>query len=276
MNYSYAMGVDESILELVKYGFIVTKDDGDYKVEFAEDKSDIWENYIASKLKVGFWNEYISSQSNDIVFLFHLDNGIKRVVVSDYFDDDTLKLCEDLCGCKFGSIKSMIRNNHFYYEKVFKIAEIKEFLIRSKKNTYANGGSSKTKSTRLNSKDYEYSEVVDGHTYLYHDTYFGGEKFIGEEVVYVDGVAFWGMNYRGYNVTSLTEDAMDLALRPALMQVGADSSILPIRGPKEYKNGDFLYTFDCSSDFGNFEGVESIYEKHVLIYKLICNGGFIK
>ena len=33
---------------------------------------------------------------------------------------------------------------------------------------------------------------------IYHDTYFGGTNFMGEEVVYEDSDApIWGMNYYG-------------------------------------------------------------------------------
>ena len=40
--------------------------------------------------------------------------------------------------------------------------DILGFLIRAKKNTYANGDSAKVRSSRLASKDYHYEEVVGG------------------------------------------------------------------------------------------------------------------
>lgn len=58
---------------------------------------------------------------------------------------------------------------------------------------------------------------------IYHDTYFGGTQFIGEEVVYEAGSEkpMWGMNYYGVTLDhELSEEAMDKALRPALMMVG--------------------------------------------------------
>ena len=59
-----------------------------------------------------------------------------------------------------------------------------DFLIKSKKSTYANSTIEKVTSSRVGSSDYNYEEVIDNKKYLYHDTYFGGTKFIGEEVVY--------------------------------------------------------------------------------------------
>ena len=59
---------------------------------------------------------------------------------------------------------------------------IEKFLIEAKKQTYANENAPKIDSSRLNSKDYEYKK----DNIIYHDTYFGGTNFIGEEVVYIE------------------------------------------------------------------------------------------
>lgn len=150
---------------------------------------------------------------------------------------------------------------------------IRDFLIEAKKSTYANGTAEKIESSRLDSKDYEYKK----DNMLYHDTYFGGTNFIGEEVVYVDNKIYWAMNYYGVTLDeNLGEEAMDNALRPALMQVGVSENIIPVRGPREYKNGDFKYTFEVSGDLTNFSGIETIYKNDKKVYELKCNGGLIK
>ena len=150
---------------------------------------------------------------------------------------------------------------------------IRDFLIEAKKSTYANGTAEKIESSRLGSKDYEYKK----DNMLYHDTYFGGTNFIGEEVVYIDNKIYWAMNYYGVTLDeNLGEEAMDNALRPALMQVGISENIIPVRGPREYKNGDFKYTFEVSGDLTNFSGIETIYKNDKKIYELKCNGGLIK
>lgn len=150
---------------------------------------------------------------------------------------------------------------------------IESFLIDAKKQTYANTSVEKISSTRLNSNDYEYKKG----NMTYHDTYFGGTRFIGEEVIYIDDKPYWGMNYYGVTLDeNLSEEAMDNALRPALMKVGENISIIPVRGPKEFVNGEFKYLFDVTGDISNFSGIESIYKNNVKIYELKCNGGLIK
>ena len=150
---------------------------------------------------------------------------------------------------------------------------LEEFLIEAKKQTYANENVEKVSSTRQNSKDYEYKK----DKMVYHDTYFGGTNFIGEEVVYIDNKIYWAMNYYGVTLDeNLGEEAMDNALRPALMQVGVSENIIPVRGPREYKTGDFKYTFEVSGDLTNFSGIETIYKNDKKIYELKCNGGLIK
>ena len=68
------------------------------------------------------------------------------------------------------------------------------FLIEAKKQTYANEKVKKILSTRKGSYDYEYSNGI----MTYHDTYFGGTNFMGEEIVYLSNeTPIWGMNYYG-------------------------------------------------------------------------------
>ena len=149
--------------------------------------------------------------------------------------------------------------------------ELKEFLIEAKKQTYANGNAKKMPSTRDYSIDYEYSSGK----MKYHDTYFGGLYFIGEEIVYQDNVAIWGMNYRGETLDlELSEDAMDKALRPALMMVGSDDTI-PVRGPKSFINGEFEYQFNVVGDLDSFIGEEVITKNGNKVYTLKCHGGKI-
>ena len=150
---------------------------------------------------------------------------------------------------------------------------IESFLIEAKKQTYANENAPKIGSSRLNSKDYEYKKG----NMIYHDTYFGGTNFIGEEVVYIDNQTYWAMNYYGTTLDkTLGEEAMDKALRPALMKVGEDSNVIPVRGPKEYINGEYRYTFEVSGDINWFNGLETVYKNDVKIYELRCTGGLIK
>ena len=54
------------------------------------------------------------------------------------------------------------------------------FLIRAKQATYAGKGA-ETVSSRVKSHDLVYSE----EDYMYYDTYLGGDKFAGEEALWI-------------------------------------------------------------------------------------------
>ena len=114
--YSYVMGADDSILSLKEQGFDVNPDGSNYTVSFPKSKSVLWEEFIKSHLQLEYWNEYLSE--NKVVFLFRLQDGIKRFVVENYENDQVLKLCEKLCDCKFESIKEMLFGNWFYREMI--------------------------------------------------------------------------------------------------------------------------------------------------------------
>ena len=112
MYYSYVMGIDDSIKELTAEGFEIKNDGNNYMVAFPNEKSSVWEMFIANRLELGYWNEYLTEYG--VVFLFHLEKGIIRYEVYDYDNDEVLSLCEKLCECKFESIYAMLKGNHFY------------------------------------------------------------------------------------------------------------------------------------------------------------------
>lgn len=152
-----------------------------------------------------------------------------------------------------------------------------DFLIKAKRNTYANGKALKANSSRLGSKDYHYEGIIENKKVSYHDAFFGGTKFIGEEVVYVENKPIWAMNYNGYPlVENLSEEIMDNILRPALTEVGVDKNVLPVRGPSKFKVSEYTYTFENTGTIENFTGLERIYKNDVLVYELHCSGGIIE
>lgn len=47
--------------------------------------------------------------------IFNLEkHGFKRYEFQGYVNDEVLHLCEQLCNCKFESIKKMLSDNLFY------------------------------------------------------------------------------------------------------------------------------------------------------------------
>ncbi len=117
MYFSYVMGIDESIYDLQNCGFVIEKDGANnYMVSFDESKAREWEEFISRHLEVDYWNEYLAGEN--VVFLFHLEDGFRRYVVKNYENNEVLRLCEKLCECKFESIKFMLSGNHFYKNKI--------------------------------------------------------------------------------------------------------------------------------------------------------------
>lgn len=279
MNYSYLMGIN-NIEKLKQNNFEIKSFGNNYGVIFDEDKIELFEKNICETLESGSWNEYLGK---DKVFIFKFNNGeIKRYILNKNNEKEILKLCCEFANYEFESIENMLRNNSFYAETYFAESVIddtfSDFLIRAKKSTYANSTIEKVKPSRIGSSDYQYEEIVNNKNYTYHDTYFGGIKFMGEEVVYCDSnKPIWGMNYYGVTIdNTLGEEAMDMALRPALMKVGEEKNVIPVRGPSKYINNGYTYTFKVTGTIENFDGIEQIYKEDNLIYELHCSGGIIK
>ena len=148
---------------------------------------------------------------------------------------------------------------------------LSNFLKKAKRSTYASEKAQKVISLRPGSKDYEYSD----NPFVYHDTYFGGVHFIGEEVVYENKSPIWAMNYNGYVTDSnVTEKEIDKSLRAALKQEWKD--IIPVRGPREYSIENYKYTNTVRGDLSRFEGKEEVTKDGKLIYYAVFHGGLIK
>lgn len=273
MNYSYVMGITD-INDLRKNGFNIKIYGENYGISFPDDKIKLFEEFICKNLQNGFWNEYLGKEK---VFIFKSENGeIKRYVLNNENEEEILNLCSKFAEYKFESITKMLKDNEFYLDTYFKNTFI-NFLINAKKSTYANSNIKKVESSRVGSSDYHYEEIIDNKKYIYHDTYFGGTKFMGEEVVYCDdSKPIWGMNYYGVTLDdTLGEEAMDKALRPALMRVGEDEDIIPVRGIAKFENNGYIYTFKTTGTIEKFDGIEQIYKANNLIYELHCSGGMI-
>lgn len=140
-----------------------------------------------------------------------------------------------------------------------------DFLIAAKKATYAGKGA-ETASSRVKSHDLIYK---DGE-YMYYDTYLGGNKFAGEEALWISEVPYWSMNYTG-RVTG--DNFSGDFLKEALLLVPEDK---PFRGPDEYTNGDYTYKCTIDGDCEWFQGKEIITLKGKMIYECYFHGGLIE
>ena len=143
--------------------------------------------------------------------------------------------------------------------------ELVDFLIKAKQATYAGKGA-ETASSRVRSHDLIYREGDN----MYYDTYLGGDKFAGEEALWISEVPFWSMNYAG-RVTG--DNFSGDFLKEALLRVPEEK---PFRGPDEYTDGDYTYKCDIDGGFEWFQGYETISYKGALIYECYFHGGLIK
>lgn len=151
------------------------------------------------------------------------------------------------------------------------IKEISDFLNKAHKNTYANKNAKQSESSRLNSSDYYYKDK----DFIYHDSYFGSRDFIGGEIIYKSNISIWGLNYFGYILNNnLNEEDIYTFLRKALLI--SDDNIIPVRGPKYFKENKWEYIFEVTGDLLNFKGEEYIKLKNTIVYKCLVHGGLIK
>lgn len=142
----------------------------------------------------------------------------------------------------------------------------KAFLLAAKRHTYA-AAAPQVASCRTASHDYHYE---DSQGFAYHDSYFGGERFAGEETAWLRERPLWCMNYAG-RVTG--EHFSGDFLKEALLAVPED---LPFRGPEVFEKGDYLYHCNVTGDFGWFQGREDIFYRGARIYECFFHGGEIR
>ena len=139
------------------------------------------------------------------------------------------------------------------------------FLCKAKKECYAGKGAM-VASSRPHSYDYRYSEGE----YTYLDSYFGGESFAGEEVLYGQELPVYTMNYCG---RVLEDNFSGDFLNEALLLVPEE---YPFRGPFVHKNGDYSYHCMIHGDIEWFQGYEEIFLLEKKIYECHFHGGLIK
>ena len=139
------------------------------------------------------------------------------------------------------------------------------FLIRAKRATYAGKGA-ETAPSRIGSHDLVYRE----NNLMYYDTYLGGDRFAGEEALWISDVPVWSMNYLGRVTGSPFSGDF---LKEALLHVPED---MPFRGPEKYVSGDYTYSCIAEGDFDWFQGKETISWQGNPIFECIYPGGLIR
>lgn len=147
--------------------------------------------------------------------------------------------------------------------------ETVKFIQKAKKDTFASKTAKPTK-TKDNGLEYTYEEKP----LLYKDKYFGYFTDTGQETVWYKETPIWSMSYRGGMLShkDLSKRCFSF-LKQCLQKFPKD---FPVRGPKNYKEGDFRYENIWEGDINNFFGEEKIFWEEEQVYFRNYLGGIIK
>lgn len=144
------------------------------------------------------------------------------------------------------------------------------FINRAKHNSYAVINNIPKTMLPDGGTELTYREEM----FSYRDRYYGGEPFIGEEVVISDNTVIWGMNLRGMVVEpdALSIENVYAFLQESLRAQPADAS-LPFRGPMRYQSGLLRYSSEFTGSLEHFSGTERIFLQDRMIYEGFYHGG---
>lgn len=152
----------------------------------------------------------------------------------------------------------------------FDMQALNAFIVRAKAATYVGAGEHVTP-CRTGSHDLRFT---DGD-WSYHDSYFGGADFIGEEVVYFGEQPVWAMNYCGYILRDdlLTGAQAGQMIRASLSRMYQEGRFL---GGFEHTENDLTYVDASEGDSKRFRGRELIRRGQEVAYELLYHGGLIR
>jgi Domain of unknown function (DUF5680) len=144
------------------------------------------------------------------------------------------------------------------------------FIVRAKAATYVGDGEHTTP-CRTGSHDLRFA---DGD-WAYHDSYFGGTDFIGEEVVYVGEKPVWAMNYFGRILRDdlLTAAQAGQMIKASLSRMYKEGRFL---GGFEHAEHDLTYVDASEGSAESFHGHEIIRRGQEVVYELLYHGGLIR
>jgi hypothetical protein len=149
------------------------------------------------------------------------------------------------------------------------LSELRDFLTKAKKSTYASGD----ESAKIIGDDKSTTLIFEEGDWKYHDNYFGGEPYGGREVVFFQGNPVYIMTYYGW-VEGSVENPSKIykILQEALLLIPADK---PYRGPKEYSRESYEYKNEFIGEIDNFYGEESIKTNGKTVYRAKYMGGLV-
>lgn len=151
------------------------------------------------------------------------------------------------------------------------LEDLTAFIVRAKAATYVGDGAHLLPS-RPGSIDLQYHEGG----LAYHDSYFGGADFLGEEVVYREHRPIWAMNYYGYLLDPQRIDAATAGrvIKVALTALYGCGRFL---GGWQHQVEALTYVDESVGGTDRFHGEEHIQdEAGRRLYELRYHGGLIR
>ena len=150
------------------------------------------------------------------------------------------------------------------------LEDLEAFIVASKRLSYVGGGAPLL-SYRQGSHDLQHA---DGE-FVYHDSYFGGTDFAGEEVVYWRGRPVWAENYFGHILEpdQITGERTGQVIKSSLTKMYAEGRFL---GGFESTDGDCDYHDTSVGDATWFQGREWIDRAGRTVYELHYHGGLVR
>ena len=150
------------------------------------------------------------------------------------------------------------------------INTLNDFIVRAKAATYVGDGE-QVPPCRIGSHDLRF---IDGE-WSYHDSYFGGADFIGEEVVYLAERPVWAMNYYGRILRDdlLTGAEAGQMIKASLSRMYQEGRFL---GGFVHRENDLTYIDASEGSAEYFHGREVIRRGQEIAYELLYHGGMIR
>ena len=145
---------------------------------------------------------------------------------------------------------------------------LKQFLIESNKAGYVTGDEKRWIKEPDSSTTIPYSSK----DWKAHDNFFGGEPYGGRIIVFYKNKPHWIMVYYGWVKEGIDPNPVYSILRNELKNMPEDA---PFRGPKEYKENNFIYTNSWSGNIEKYRGEEKIIQNNTLFYKAHYMGGLV-
>ena len=150
------------------------------------------------------------------------------------------------------------------------LPELEAFIVAAKAATYVGSGATSL-SYRPGSHDIQFRQG----DYAYLDSYFGGQDFLGQEVVYFHHEPIWVMNYYG---CILHPDKIDAATAGAVIKASLSALYREGRflGAFQHQVEGWRYVDTNEGDVSRFNGKEWIEADRLRVYELVYHGGLVK